>query len=80
MAPSLQDSLSKVVNMNGGASQNAKVADLAKDTTDYDGSEYKMTTDWGNKVNNTDHWLSVSTEERQGPSLLEDGHGREKVE
>ena len=65
--------------MDGTAPQNPKLADLAKDTTHYDSSKEKLTTDWGNKVSNTDHWLSVSTEDKQGPALLEDGHGREKV-
>lgn len=70
MAPSFESGLSKVINMNGGPTQNAKLADLAKDTTDYDGSKHKLTTDWGSKVSNTDHWLSVSTEDRQGEQDL----------
>lgn len=65
--------------MDGSATENAKLSDLAKDTTNYDESRHKMTTDWGNKVSNTDHWLAATTEDRQGPGLLEDGHGREKV-
>ncbi len=65
--------------MNGAATDNPKLADLAKDTTNYDDSKHKMTTDWGNKISNTDDWLAVTTDDTYGPGLLEDGHGREKV-
>ena len=79
MAPSLSSGLQKVINTDGAATPNPKLADLSRDTTNYDQSKDKMTTDWGNKVSNTDHWLAVSTDDSYGPSLLEDGHGREKV-
>ena len=79
MTSTLANGLQKVINMDGAAEQNPKLADLAKDTVNYDESKHKMTTDWGNKVSNTDHWLSASTDDRYGPALLEDGHGREKV-
>ena len=79
MASHISNGLQKVVNMNGAATDNEKLKDLSKDTTNYDESKHKMTTDWGNKVSNTDHWLAVSTDDKYGPSLLEDGHGREKV-
>ena len=66
--------------MDGAASNNPKLAQLSQDTVNYDASQNaRLTTDFGTKVNNTDHWLSVSTEDHYGPSLLEDGHGREKV-
>ena len=79
MAPALSESLQKVVNMDGSANQNPKLADLTKNTTDFDVSKEKMSTDWGSKVSDTDHWLALSTDDRYGPSLLEDGHAREKV-
>ena len=79
MASPNGNGLQKVVDMDGAATDNPKLADLAKDTTNYDESKHKMTTDWGSKISNTDHWLAVSTEDRYGPGLLEDGHGREKV-
>ena len=80
MASSLASGLQKVVNMDGAASNNPKLAQLSQDTVNYDASQNaRLTTDFGTKVNNTDHWLSVSTEDHYGPSLLEDGHGREKV-
>ena len=80
MASSLASGLQKVVNMDGAASNNPKLAQLSQDTVNYDASQNaRLTTDFGAKVSNTDHWLSVSTEDHYGPSLLEDGHGREKV-
>jgi len=79
MASTSSNGLQKVVNMNGAATDNPKLADLAKDTTNYDDSKHKMTTDWGNKISNTDDWLAVTTDDTYGPGLLEDGHGREKV-
>jgi len=41
-------------------------------------SESKFTTNTGMGVDNTDVWLKVAGD-RQGPMLLEDHHGREKV-
>ncbi|KAM0800276.1 catalase-like domain-containing protein [Usnea florida] len=35
--------------------------------------------DWGSLASHADHWLSVSTEDRYGLLLLEDGHAREKI-
>lgn len=79
MASTIANGLQKAVNMNGAATDNPKLADMSKDMVNSADSNARITTDWGSKVSNTDHWLSVSTEERYGPALLEDGHGREKV-
>ena len=65
--------------MNDSATNNPKLADLAKDTYNTEDTNTRITTDFGQKVGNTDHWLSVSTDDRCGPALLEDTHGREKV-
>ncbi|KAI9817201.1 MAG: hypothetical protein M1827_001313 [Pycnora praestabilis] len=65
--------------MNGSSSQNAKQADLDKDRYNVHDPKCKLTTDWGIKVSNTDDWLTVSSEDRVGPQLLEDGIGREKI-
>ena len=78
MASTISNSLQKALNVNGSSS-NAKLADLAKDTVNSEDKNARITTDFGVKVSNTDHWLTASTEDRQGPSLLEDFHGREKV-
>ncbi|ROV94480.1 hypothetical protein VSDG_05923 [Cytospora chrysosperma] len=59
-------------------SQGDKIADLQKDTVEPT-QDTRITSDYGVKQNNTDHWLSVSTEDRQGPALLEDPFGREKI-
>ena len=79
MASTVANGLQKAVNMTGAATENPKLADMARDTIDSGDTNARITTDWGNKVSNTDHWLAVSNEDRYGPSLLEDGHGREKV-
>ena len=80
MTSTLASGLQKVVNMDGAASDNPKLAQLSQHTVNYDASQNaRITTDFGTKVNNTDHWLSVSTDDHYGPTLLEDGHGREKV-
>jgi hypothetical protein len=39
----------------------------------------RITSDYGVKQNNTDHWLRVNSEDQTGASLLEDAFGREKV-
>ena len=80
MASTLASGLQQVVNMDGAATDNPKLAQLSQHTVNYDASQNaRLTTDFGAKVSNTDHWLSVSTEDRYGPALLEDDHGREKV-
>ena len=79
MASTVANGLSKVVNMNGSATDNPKLADMSKDMINSEDTNARITTDWGSKVSNTDHWLAVSTEDRYGATLLEDGHGREKV-
>lgn len=79
MASAVASGLSKVVNMDGAAIDNPKLADMSKDTVNSQDSNARITTDWGQKVSNTDHWLAVSTEDKYGATLLEDGHGREKV-
>ena len=65
--------------MDGSASSNPKLETLARDTYDSHDTNARISTDWGQRVSNTDHWLTISNENRVGPSLIEDGHGREKV-
>ena len=77
MASTLADGLQKVVKMNGNT--DPKAAQLAPHIQNSEDKNARMTSDWGLKVSNTDDWLSVSTEEKQGPALLEDGWGRERV-
>lgn len=67
----------KAKNMTG--EQNKKVAQLSADTKDVHDGSYRITSDYGVKQNDTDHWLAAVSEDKQGPQLLEDPFGREKV-
>jgi len=55
-----------------------KFADMAKDTVDVHAKQH-MTTDYGIKITDPDHWLRVASDSNTGPSLLEDQIAREKV-
>lgn len=79
MASTVANGLQKVVNMNGAASHNPKLADMSRDFVNSEDQNARITTDFGQKVSNTDHWLAVSSEDRYGATLLEDTHGREKI-
>lgn len=59
-------------------SSEGKVADMKKDTVEVNGKSH-MTTDYGIKISDPDHWLRVANEKETGPSLLEDQIAREKV-
>ncbi|KAJ8114378.1 hypothetical protein OPT61_g3732 [Boeremia exigua] len=59
--------------------QNKKVAQLSADTKDVHDKSYRITSDYGVKQHDTDHWLAVVSEDKQGPLLLEDPFGREKI-
>ena len=68
-----QDTLAAATETNG------KVHDLHRDMRNGEDPHARITTDFGVRITNTDDWLSVSTEDHLGPSLLEDTHGREKI-
>ncbi|PYI31101.1 catalase-domain-containing protein [Aspergillus indologenus CBS 114.80] len=60
----------------------SKQEDLARDTVDLSGEgqgKLPMTTDYGIKIADPDHWLRVADAKRTGPSLLEDPIAREKI-
>lgn len=59
-------------------SADGKAADMAKDTVNVCDKQH-MTTDYGIKISDPDHWLRVADDKRTGPSLLEDQIAREKV-
>jgi catalase len=63
---------------NSKSGADGKFADMAKDTVDAHAKQH-MTTDYGIKISDPDHWLKVADEKRTGPSLLEDQIAREKV-
>lgn len=65
-----------VMGSKGGA--NAKLDQLAANMVEPSG-DTRITSDFGTKQTNTDHWLGVNSPEKTGPMLLEDGFGREKV-
>ncbi|KAI9816969.1 MAG: hypothetical protein M1832_004953 [Thelocarpon impressellum] len=75
----LMEGLEKAKETVTGSVSNAKVDDLQRDMQDIGAPGARLTTDFGLKVSNTDDWLTVSNEDRLGPSLLEDNHGREKI-
>jgi hypothetical protein len=59
-------------------SADGKFADLQKDTVELNDKDH-MTTDYGIKISDPDHWLRVASEKNTGPTLLEDQIAREKV-
>lgn len=59
-------------------SADGKAADMAKDTVNIRDKQH-MTTDYGIKISDPDHWLRVVDDENIGPGLLEDQIAREKV-
>lgn len=58
--------------------KNDKIDQLKANTVEPNENS-RITSDYGVKQNNTDHWLRVASEDQTGPSLLEDAFGREKV-
>lgn len=55
-----------------------KINDLAQDTKEMSSSA-RLTTDYGVKHTSADDWLKVVSQDKQGPMLLEDPLGRERV-
>lgn len=59
-------------------SADGKFADMKKDTVEINGKQH-MTTDYGIKISDPDHWLRVASDSSTGPMLLEDQIAREKI-
>ncbi|KAJ6164788.1 hypothetical protein N7470_003460 [Penicillium chermesinum] len=59
-------------------SPESKSADMKKDTVELNSKQH-MTTDYGIKIADPDHWLRVADGKKTGPSLLEDQIAREKI-
>ena len=55
-----------------------KLADLARNTVEPSDQD-RYTSDFGVRQANNDDWLKVTSDDKQGPMLLEDTFGREKV-
>lgn len=77
MASIIPDSLKSAKDAIMGSGGD-KIADLATDTKE-PSNKTNITSDYGVKTPNPEHWLSISNEDRQGPSLIEDPFSREKV-
>lgn len=58
--------------------QNDKVKQMSRDMKE-PSPKSRFTTNTGMGVENTDIWLKVGGD-KQGPALLQDHHGREKVQ
>lgn len=62
----------------GSNNAQAKATQLAANTVEPT-KDTRITSDFGTKQSNTDDWLRVNSEDKIGPSLLEDGFAREKI-
>ncbi|KAK3368791.1 catalase 1 [Podospora didyma] len=78
MAGIMTDTIQKVQHAVMGSSGADKIVDLEKDTKNV-GDKVQLTTDYGVKQSNPDDWLSVVSKDQQGPALLEDPFGRERI-
>ncbi|EGO02731.1 hypothetical protein SERLA73DRAFT_158522 [Serpula lacrymans var. lacrymans S7.3] len=72
---SIRDTIQKAVST---VTSSAKIADLQSDIQEPKSGQ-ALTTDHGVKVSDTDNWLKVTNGRDNGPSLLEDQIGREKI-
>jgi hypothetical protein len=64
--------------IKGTMTANKKIADM-KSEMRIPTNTHHLSSEWGVKQNSHDIWLQASTDDRQGPLLLEDNHAREKV-
>lgn len=64
------------ISSNPGS--DGKAQDLARETVDV--NERGLTTDFGTRIADTDHWLKLSGPGQTGPHLLEDQVAREKIQ
>lgn len=77
----MKDTVQKAGNaINTAMSSNQKITDMKRNVIEPT-SKNVLTTDFGTKqpAESHDNWLHASTGDRQGPALLEDNFGREKV-
>jgi catalase len=79
MASTILASVTEKTKDAMSSERSTKVAQLSSVTKDVHDKSSRITTDYGVKQNNTDDWLKVATEDKNGPSLLEDPFAREKV-
>lgn len=77
----MKDTVQKAGNaINTAMSSNQKITDMKRDMIEPTSKDV-LTSDFGTKQPDGAHdiWLHASTGDRQGPALLEDNFGREKV-
>lgn len=79
MASTILASISDKTKEAMSSERSKKVEQLSSVTKDVHDKTSSITTDYGVKQSNTDDWLKVATEDKNGPSLLEDAFAREKV-
>ncbi|OJJ46477.1 hypothetical protein ASPZODRAFT_66184 [Penicilliopsis zonata CBS 506.65] len=70
--------MTSLLKSDNTRSADGKLADLKKDTVELSKDQH-MTTDYGIKISDPDHWLRVVNDHHNGPSLLEDQIAREKI-
>lgn len=58
---------------------NEKILDMYPNTVNTHQTSKTMTTDFGTKINDADHWLKIVGNKGHGPSLLEDQIARERA-
>ncbi|RXW24166.1 hypothetical protein EST38_g1678 [Candolleomyces aberdarensis] len=78
MAEGLTTITSHLKSAVSSLTDDAKIKDLERNIVKPTSSS-QMTTDYGAKVSDTDHWLSISNGSDVGPALLEDQIAREKI-
>ncbi|KAF2820712.1 catalase-domain-containing protein [Ophiobolus disseminans] len=81
MASQILSSMSNVAEKakDLAGADSKKIAQLAANTKDVHDKSWRITSDYGVKQTNTDDWLKVASEDKQGPMLLEDHFAREKI-
>ena len=80
MQPALHGAAQKAGEAISGAMAGDKKAAEMEHDIRVPTSSTHFTSDFGVKNPTYDNWLSASTGDRQGPALLEDKFGREKVQ
>ena len=71
--------LAQTVAEKVGLGSDAKSKDLAQNTFDVHDAKNRSTTDYGAPVSDQDNWLVATSDNRHGPSILEDQIAREKI-
>ncbi|KAF2751416.1 catalase-domain-containing protein [Sporormia fimetaria CBS 119925] len=79
MATSILSNIADRTKEAVASTSSKKTAQFASVTKDVHDGNSTITSDYGVKQSNTDDWLKVATGDKNGPLLLEDPFGREKI-